>query len=327
LTARGGFSLTQYDTDLSHVLSVHASMPGGVSQSAASCERQSLVVANLCVSDNFDAFVVSDCKGAMPLINDNEVVRLGCTEYAGLAREMWKDGLRVKKARWVKAHNDLPNPIDPSNPVHVDIFCNDKADALAKQASTSHSITPDWIVVFKAELRKAKHFLIGIVKMLDLFAEHDQHLRLSGRKQIPKRIKVRSPHDFKWSVNRWVCTNCLKTKRSVKSFVDDQPCIGFSPPFLKLLRADLGHRLFVTIYNGLPLVFCNICGYYASSKPKCLLEQCPGQVKNAEALKRLNSHNPRHPARNCFLPRPFPVSHMSLSSFQAFCHPNWVSWT
>ena len=108
--------------------------------------------------------------------------------------------------------------------------------------------------------------------------------------------------------------NCFKTKRSFKSFVDDQPCIGFSPPLLKLLSLDIGHRLFVTIHNGLPLVFCNICGYYASSKPKCLLEQCPGKVMNAEALKRLNSHHPRHPARNCFLPRPFPVARMSLSS-------------
>ena len=161
-------------------------MPGGSSQSAAACERQSLVVANLCVSDSFEAFVVSDCKGAMPLINENEAVRLGCTEYAGLARDMWKDGLRLKKARWVKAHKDLPNPIDHSNLEHVDIYCNDKADALAKQASSSHSITPDWIVVFKAELRKAKSFLSSVVKMLDLFTEHDHHLKLAGRKQIPK---------------------------------------------------------------------------------------------------------------------------------------------
>ena len=151
--------------------------------------------------------------------------------------------------------------------------------------------------------------------MLELFSEHDQHLRLSGRIKIPKRIKVKSLHDFKWSACRWVCTNCLKTKLKLKSFVDDQPCIGFSPPFLKLLRADLGHRLFATIHNGLPLVFCNICGYYASSKPKCLLDKCPGKVMNVEALKRLNSMNPRHPARPCYLPRPFPVARMSLSSF------------
>ena len=92
------------------------------------------------MSERFDDFVVSDCKGAMPLINDNEGVRLGCTEYDGLAREMWKDGLRVKCARWVKAHSDMPNPIDPTNHEHVDIFCNDKADALAKQASATHFV-------------------------------------------------------------------------------------------------------------------------------------------------------------------------------------------
>ena len=73
----------------------------------------------------------------MPLVNDNEQVRNGFTEYVGLAREIWRDGLRVKHVRWVKAHNDIPNPIDPSNREHNDIFCNDKADALAKEASMS----------------------------------------------------------------------------------------------------------------------------------------------------------------------------------------------
>ena len=214
----------------------------------------------MCVSDGFDAFVVNDCKGALPLINENESVRLGFTEYAGLARDIWKDGLRVKRVRWVKAYNDMPNPIDSKNLEHVNIFCDDKADALAKQASATHSITLEWIVVFKPDLRKAKSFLIGITKMLELFVEHDHHLRLVGRRQIPKRINVKSPHDFKWSSNRWVCTSCLKTKISKKSFIDSQQCIGFSPTFLKLLSSNLGHKLFVTIYNGLLFVFCNICG-------------------------------------------------------------------
>ena len=94
---------------------MHASIPGGISQSAASCERHALVVANMCVSDCFDASAVSDCKGALPLINDDESVWNGFTEYVGLARDIWKDGLRVKRVRWVKAHNDMPNPIDPSS--------------------------------------------------------------------------------------------------------------------------------------------------------------------------------------------------------------------
>ena len=47
MTARGGFASSQSESDLHHVLIVHASMPGGLSQSAASCERHALVVANL----------------------------------------------------------------------------------------------------------------------------------------------------------------------------------------------------------------------------------------------------------------------------------------
>ena len=48
LTASGGLSLTQYDVELNHVLSVFASIPKGFSQSAASCERHALVIANMC---------------------------------------------------------------------------------------------------------------------------------------------------------------------------------------------------------------------------------------------------------------------------------------
>ena len=48
-----------------------------------------------------------------------------------------------------KAHNEIPNPIGHCNREHVDIFCNDKAEALAKEASKPHAIAPDWIVVFK----------------------------------------------------------------------------------------------------------------------------------------------------------------------------------
>ena len=42
----------------------------------------------------------------------------------------------------------------------------------------------------------------------------------------------------------------LENQRANGSFVDEQPCIGFSSSFLNLLHSGLGDRVFVAVYDG-----------------------------------------------------------------------------
>ena len=54
-----------------------------------------------CVSITFSASLVVDCKGAMPLIISNKVMRLGESYWFGIARQIAKDRLKITNIRRV----------------------------------------------------------------------------------------------------------------------------------------------------------------------------------------------------------------------------------
>ena len=318
LLARAGLSVTQFDADCKHVVTIKTPVPAYLPQTAAMAERLAILLANMSLTGPSQNPYVGDCKGSLQLADNNVLARCSSSLYASFARQMWSDGLKLFHSKWVKAHTTLAEGATPEH--RRDVIANDWSDVQAKSAALAHPI-PQSQIEAHGKLHSSSVALgRAAAKMLSLWPSASQLFgKLPLARHTVKKDKVaRTPHEFVWATNCWVCRVCLRRKFSANSYIDKVSCGSITPVIARILANPRGHRLLLTsdAASGLMYAFCAKCGYYASTAPKLLAKDCCGKKHpRPAALNAIFEVPPRHPLSNATLTRCYSanVADMHLS--------------
>ena len=180
-------------------------------------------------------------------------------------------------------------------------MCNNAVYIFAKEAAEQlFPIPAAELDAYFSAFRKAKSVLRASARMLALWPSNFNlygRLPLVRSASVPGKVKLLTKHKFVWADSSWICTSCLRRKYSSVAHIDSVPCALLVPSLLSVIKEPNGHSLSVTsCLEGVPLVFCVKCGYYASTRCQNLKRPCCGRgPKLATALVRLMGFPSRHP--------------------------------
>ena len=121
------------------------------------------------------------------------------------------------------------------------------------------------------------------------------HLREAERKKGPR-------HQWQFVLGRWSCKACLAIVFSAarRKARRNEICSQDAGQLKQIVANPQGHRLACVDAEGAALIFCEVCGGYATNKGKSLHKPCVGKPAKRswgrEALKRIAEG--RHPDRH-----------------------------
>ena len=204
----------------------------------------------------------------------------------------------------IKAHRVVTAETDPHE--SAEILGNDLADAAAKAGATAHG------QLAAGEIRCAEHswseqtaMLKVAAKVLALFPTLASGFRgrLSRGPQAcrparppppprPPPVPVERAHRFGAFGGHILCDFCLARAASWQSAAKrsrSEVCPRACDEMTRAIEAqDLGHRLCLVSYKGVPSVVCVTCGARCTTRREGLVAPCPGATKHGrETFSRI----------------------------------------
>ena len=169
VVARAGCAVGQFDECGNELAMIVAPVPRSLPQNAAVAERLAVQIANMHVESGVVGHAyVGDCVGAMKLLNAHASARRPMLPWAGFARLIDCDGLRIDTTGWVKSHQDVESAeLSPTS--RRDVVCNSCVDQRAKDAALLHPIPDVQIRMHDSMLRHVKSTLRFASNMLALW--------------------------------------------------------------------------------------------------------------------------------------------------------------
>ena len=245
--------------------------------------------------------------------------------YAGVARDVLRDGNGISGVSHVRAHLSLD---DGSQDLRL-TTANGIVDTIAKRAAATH-YGPDAVVKgFQQELDNAVRVLKGCGRILDSWpSSFELYGSLERAHETHGNSPPKDAHLWTWTGKNWQCSVCLRCTNSpddVKSVCGRLPLL-----FAKVLESTNGHRLWMGQLRGLVppaglFVYCTKCARHGSPKSVGdLMRPCRGTPGDQYASRHArNFAQGVHPNGMEFW-RPWPLGCFSHAA-AAQCHVDTVS--
>ena len=120
----------------------------------------------------------------------------------------------------------------------------------------------------------------------------------AGRIQKARATALRGDerHQWVWAAQRWQCVFCaaIATTPDAKHRRSKELCKSECSKITEVLTNPRGHKLAAGDIDGAPLIFCETCGAWATSRPIKLLAPCEPRTKwGSECLRQIAAgHTP-----------------------------------
>ena len=273
-------------------------------QSSQAAEWVAYAVAHQCAVG--DATVHTDCSNVSKDHFKPLAIRLSPDKpYAGIVKSTMADPgwLHVKSCSKVKAHCRLSADMDDEAATKV--ILNSRADHFAKLgAQLHHAPSEEASERWQRDLSDMK----AVAKLICTLWVQWPKLPKLEKVQVPcdapvrrnrRRLDPRAPkHVWRFGLGRWQCVACSLVARSdrAKAGKASDPCPAGSSNLLEELASSMGgHKIFVSMCDDLPLVFCAVCAKWGTKRVGGLRAPCTGvqTVAGKSAIGRISSE--RHP--------------------------------
>ena len=199
----------------------------------------------------------------------------------------------------VKAHRSVTDEMGDDD--RAEILGNDLADCAAKAGAEMHpQLAPAETILASADWSLQVAMLRVAAHVLTIFPTMVQHFkgRLTRGPQAgkpsrpppprPPPVPLEQAHRFKaFGGGHILCDFCLSRAVSWRSAARrsrKEVCPrGYEEMARALEAQDLGHRLVMVSYGGVPSVVCVVCGARFTTRRAGLANRCPGRTKFGKA--------------------------------------------
>jgi hypothetical protein len=245
---------------------------------------------------------ISDCSGVIDAWKNGLKWAIGPKRpHAGI----WKDNVQFitdgkgpKSIEKVKAHQALDGLVGVD---WMHAKGNKEVDLFAKRAARMHGLGAGRQKELANRQEGERDACIELGKRLAAWPHAKElHGDLDKADQEVRDGKRKVAHEMAWEAGVWKCLRCW-TKPRMAGQVPTSYCPRRPVSWLSVLENPRGHRIVAaqTVDESAWIFWCVKCGYYMQTRPRKLLEACPGRPSGSAGKRALRIFgDARHPVTN-----------------------------